>query len=122
MELKEILKDYDELYEEYVTSYILKLDNGSEYNIEKHNTTFNGSVFVFETTKNKYHNVSILEKLKSKLDNDLYDECNEDKEIFMYCRPDECYEYDFTTYRSEDILNELFDKIILALDEINKGV
>lgn len=119
MKLKETLKDYDEFEGAYVISYELTLNDNTFYNIEKHETAFYGRVDIFETTKNKYHNVSIFEKLKEKI-NDLYEESYEDTESFMANAPDFCYSYNFTTYRDPETFEQLFNEIVKALEEINE--
>ena len=122
MELKEILKDYDEFEGAYVTSYTLKLDNETIYNIEKHESDYCGRIAIFETSKNKYHNISIYDKLQKELEGQFEESSEGLDEDSVVNAQDICYNYEFTTYNSQGQLEELFNNAIKALEKISKGV
>ena len=113
MELITTVKEYDELMAEEVTSYEMETSTGEFYNIEKHETGYNGSIYIFETTENK-NKKSKFQELKKALEG-LEEEATEEKD-----KSNELYYYIFTTCNSSATLEEIFKICVDTLENIKE--
>lgn len=113
MQLITTVKEYDELMAEEVTSYEMETSAGEFYNIEKHETDYNGSIYIFETTENK-NQKSKFEELKKALDG-LEEEATEEQD-----KSNGLYYYIFTTYNSSATLEEIFKICVDTLENIKE--